>query len=44
MSMKSIYVTFEDEQIKELEKKKGNLSWKKAILQWAKVKHVLTKR
>jgi len=31
--MKTINVTFEDSEVKELEKAKGNLSWREFILQ-----------
>ena len=37
IKMKSIYVTFEDEDAKKLEKIKGELGWRDAILKWAGV-------
>ena len=36
--MKSIYVVFDDSDFSALEKVKGSLGWREAILQWAKVK------
>lgn len=38
--MKSIYVTFEDDEFEKLTKKKGNLSWRGFILYSAKVQQL----
>ena len=32
--MKTINVTFEDKEFRELEKVKGDLNWREFILQW----------